>query len=223
MSIHASGVEVTGIIGPNGAGKTTLLNVLTGIVDTSSGTFALDGADLTAEPSFRIAREGLVRTFQNLRLFPALTVRENVAAAALATRRSGDPSVEALLVRGGLWEHRDRPAAELDYGNARRLELARAAAAAPKLLLLDEPTSGLSDTESLAMIDQVRDTAAMVGAGVVVIDHDLGFITGICDHIYCFDQGRVIAAGTPAEIQADPAVQAAYLGADTLDRSVPNV
>lgn len=204
---------VTGIIGPNGAGKTTLLNVLTGIVPASHGSFTLDGEDLTGQPPHRIARRGVVRTFQNLRLFPRLTVWENVEIATLAGRRSaGELAVEPLLLRSGLWEHRDRRASELDYGNARRLELARAAAAGPIFMLLDEPTSGMSDDESVAMIDQVRDTAASVGSGVVVIDHDLGFITGICDRIYCFDQGVVIAVGTPAEIQADPNVQAAYLG-----------
>ena len=169
-----------------------------------------------AEP-FEIARAGLARTFQNLRLFPALTVRENVNIATLVAARhrpgSDRPSAEQLLVHAGLWELRDRRARELDYGNARRLELVRAAALAPVFVLLDEPTSGMSNVESVAMIDEVRALARAVGAGVVVIDHDLAFITGVCDRIYCLDQGRVIAAGTPAEIHADPKVQAAYLGA----------
>ena len=111
-----------------------------------------------------------------------------------------------------LWEHRDRRARELDYGNSRRLELARAAAVGPVFLLLDEPTSGMSESESLEMINRVRDMAAAVAAGVIVIDHDLGFITGICEEITCLDQGSVIATGTPSEIQADAAVRAAYLG-----------
>ena len=169
-----------------------------------------------AEP-FEIARAGLARTFQNLRLFPALTVRENVNIAMLvaARHRPGGhrPSAEQLLVHAGLWELRDRRARELDYGNARRLELVRAAALAPVFVLLDEPTSGMSNVESVAMIDEVRALARAVGAGVVVIDHDLAFITGVCDRIYCLDQGHVIATGTPAEIHADPKVQAAYLGA----------
>jgi branched-chain amino acid transport system permease protein len=214
--LTARGGEVVGIIGPNGAGKTTLVNVITGMVPASTGTVVIDGTDVTSAPSYKIARAGLVRTFQNLRLFAALTVRENVEVSLLiaATHRPGRclPSVDELVAAAGLWEHRDRRARELDYGNSRRLELARAAAMAPTFLLLDEPTSGMSDAESLVMVDQVRQMAALVGAGVVVIDHDLGFITGISERIYCFDQGQVIAHGTPAEVQADPRVQAAYLG-----------
>ncbi len=215
-SLAASPGEVVGLIGPNGAGKTTLLNVVTGVVPSTSGRFSVGADDLTGRPSFQIARAGLARTFQNLRLFPALTVQENVEIVGLVAERHRParprPGVDQLLVQAGLWDHRERRARELDYGNARRLELARAAALMPDYLLLDEPTSGMSDSESLAMIDQVRGMAALVGAGVVVVDHDLGFITGICDRIYCLDQGEVIAAGTPSEIQADPRVRAAYLG-----------
>lgn len=214
--IEASPGEVVGIIGPNGAGKTTLLNVVTGLVQPSSGSFSLGGRVLTSVPTHKLARTGLVRTFQNLRLFGALTVRENVETSALiaSSHRTGRvlPSVDALVAQAGLWDHRDRRASELDYGNSRRLELARAAALAPSFLLLDEPTSGMSDNESAAMIEQVRHMAATVGAGVVVIDHDLNFITGISDRIYALDQGRVIAGGTPDEVQADPQVRAAYLG-----------
>ncbi|MFN3218038.1 MAG: ATP-binding cassette domain-containing protein [Acidimicrobiales bacterium] len=214
--LEAGGGEVVGIIGPNGAGKTTLVNVITGMVAATEGTVSIDDRDITGAPPHRIARAGLVRTFQNLRLFGALTVRENVEVSLLVARaHRGDrslPTVDELIAAAGIWEHRDRRARELDYGNARRLELARATAMAPTFLLLDEPTSGMSDAESLVMIDQVRTMAGLVGAGVVVIDHDLGFITGISERIYCLDQGAVIAHGTPAEISADPLVQAAYLG-----------
>lgn len=214
--LEAAAGEVVGIIGPNGAGKTTFVNVITGMVEPIAGTVLLGSVDLTNAPSFEIARHGLVRTFQNLRLFGALTVRENVEVSTLVAQshRRGRtrPSVDELVAAAGLWEHRDRRASELDYGNSRRLELARAAGMAPSFLLLDEPTSGMSDSESLAMIEQVRRMAGLVGAGVIVIDHDLNFITGICDRIYCLDRGRPIAEGTPAEIQADPLVQAAYLG-----------
>ncbi|RMH86219.1 MAG: ATP-binding cassette domain-containing protein [Actinomyces sp.] len=214
--LDAPADRVTGLIGPNGAGKTTLVNVITGIVPATHGAVRLGDERLDGLPSHEIARRGLVRTFQNLRLFGGLSVRDNVEVAALVAARhrphAAVPDVDALVALVGLWEHRHRRARELDYGSARRLELARAAAAAPVFLLLDEPTSGMSDTESLAMIERVREVAAVVGAGVVAIDHDLGFITGICDRIVCLDQGAVIAEGTAAEIQADPRVQAAYLG-----------
>ena len=216
--VEVNGAEVVGLIGPNGAGKTTLLNVVGGIVTPASGRCTAAGLDLTGATSHVVARGGLVRTFQNLRLFGALTVQENVEAAALVAERHRrgrpGPDVETLLRGVGIWEHRHRRARELDYGNARRLELARAAAARPDFLLLDEPTSGMSDAESLAMIDQVRSTASVVGAGVLVIDHDLNFIVGICDRVYTLDQGKVIAVGTPAEIQANPLVRTAYLGSD---------
>ena len=216
VGIEAARSEVVGIIGPNGAGKTTLLNVITGLVESDSGRVSLGDTDLTTAPSFKIARSGLVRTFQNLRLFPSLTVRENVEVSYLVAashRRHRSPcDVDGLIAAAGLWAHRDRRARELDYGTSRRLELARAAATAPAFLLLDEPTSGMSDSESLQMIEQVRQMAGLVGAGVVVIDHDLNFIIGICDRIYCLDCGQVIAHGTPEEIQADPVVQAAYIG-----------
>jgi branched-chain amino acid transport system permease protein len=215
VSLHVSGSEVVGLIGPNGAGKTTVVNGITGIVP-AGGRYSLDGTDLTGESTHRIARAGLVRTFQNLRLFGALSVRDNIEAAAMMARiaRPGRPhlDVDQLLVEADLWLLRDRRAAQLDYGNSRRLELARAAAMSPAILLLDEPTSGMSDSESAAMVTRVRRMAELVGAGVLVIDHDLNFINGICDTVYCLDQGAVIAHGTPAEIQADPVVRAAYLG-----------
>ena len=216
VSLEVGRTEVVGVIGPNGAGKTTLLNVMTGLVAADAGRVALGDTELTDAPPHQIARRGLVRTFQNLRLFGALTVWENVEVSALvasSTRRHCLPvDVDGLLVAAGLWEVRDRRARELDYGTSRRLELARAAAMAPSFLLLDEPTSGMSDAESLTMVDQVRRMAGLVGAGVMVIDHDLNFITGICDRVTCLDRGQVIASGTPAEVQADPEVQAAYLG-----------
>ena len=210
--------EVVGLIGPNGAGKTTLVNVITGVVVPSAGWFKVGERELTGAPSHDIARAGLVRTFQNLRLFGALTVRQNVelAARVAAQHRPGShPPVDALVAEAGLWDVRDRRARELDYGSARRLELARAAAMAPAYLLLDEPTSGMSDAESAEMIGRIRHMAAAVDAGVLVIDHDLNFITGISDRIYVLDQGQVISVGTPDEVQADPAVRAAYLGAES--------
>ena len=208
--------EIVGLIGPNGAGKTTLFNVITGLVPENGGHVRLGDRDLSDAAPWEVARAGLARTFQNLRLFGDLSVRENVALAALVARRHrpGHPSVDVdtLLEDAGLLEWADRQAGTLDYGNQRRLELARAAALSPEFLLLDEPTSGMSDTESLAMVDHVRATAARIHAGVLVIDHDLGFITRISDHIVVLNQGQVLAEGTPDEVRADPAVAEAYLG-----------
>ncbi len=211
--------RIHGLIGPNGAGKSTVVNALTGVVD-STGTVKLDeGAttrSLLHNSPVVIARAGLARTFQNLRLFSNLTVRENVELAALVAARHRSnraaPSADELLASAGLTAVADRRAHSLDYGSQRRLEIARAAALAPSLLLLDEPTSGMSDEESLAMVDHVKKTAASVGASVLVIDHDLGFITGICDEITVLDRGRVLACGTPDEIRANANVRAAYLG-----------
>ena len=217
VELKATGDEIVGLIGPNGAGKTTLLNVITGLVEPDSGRVHLGEKNLTGMQPHEIARSGLVRTFQNFRLFSDLSVRENIEAVHLMAGQYRStqtlPDVDALLFQAGLWKFQSLRAAALDYGNARRLELARAVAAAPDFLLLDEPTSGMDDNESIAMIDQVRTMSSMVGSGVVVIDHDLNFITGICDRVYVLDQGCVIASGTPAGISSDPAVKAAYLGA----------
>ncbi|MEN9644961.1 MAG: hypothetical protein RL238_1630 [Actinomycetota bacterium] len=208
--------EVVGLIGPNGAGKTTLFNVITGLVDETAGAVRLGDDDISTDTPVGVARAGLARTFQNLRLFPGLSVRENVALTALVAARHRShrvrPDIDLLLAEAGLTEWADRAAGTLDYGNQRRLELIRAAALAPEYLLLDEPTSGMSDTESLAMVDSVRKVAGLIGAGVLVIDHDLGFITRISDHIVVLNEGRVLAEGTPAEVRANPLVAEAYLG-----------
>ncbi|MBI4883032.1 MAG: branched-chain amino acid ABC transporter ATP-binding protein/permease [Actinobacteria bacterium] len=208
--------EVVGLIGPNGAGKTTLFNVITGIVHEQGGTVHLGERDLTYCKPVDVARAGLSRTFQNLRLFKNLSVRENVALTALVAarhrRQREQPDVELLLADAGLTEFADRQAGTLDYGNQRRLELVRAAALAPEFLLLDEPTSGMSDQETMAMVDSVRAVATHIGAGVLVIDHDLAFITRISDHIVVLNEGRVLAEGTPAQVRANPLVAEAYLG-----------
>ena len=208
--------EVVGLIGPNGAGKTTLFNVITGLVHEQAGRVGLGDRELTNAKPVDVARAGLARTFQNLRLFKNLSVRENVALTELVAGRHRShrvrPDTDTLLDDAGLTEWADRPAGTLDYGNQRRLELARAAALAPEFLLLDEPTSGMSDQESLSMVDSVRSVAARIGAGVLVIDHDLGFITRISDHIVVLNEGRVLAEGTPEQVRANPLVAEAYLG-----------
>ncbi len=215
VSIKVDPGQIHGLIGPNGAGKTTLINLLTGVVTATRGTVDLGGRDMAGAPYVR-ARAGIARTFQNLRVFGALSVRENVATADITAARYRSqrptPGVDALLELVGLTPMADRAASTLDYGSQRRLEIARAAALRPDFLLLDEPTSGMSESESLTMVDDVRRVAQAIGAGVLVVDHDLGFITRICDFITVLDQGSVLAAGTPAEIQRDQRVIDAYLG-----------
>jgi branched-chain amino acid transport system permease protein len=217
--------EVVGIIGPNGAGKTTLFNVVTGLVNPVSGTVMLGDRDLSHAHPEEVARSGLARTFQNLRLFENLTVFENVALTALVTAkyRPGEPPIDVawLLRESGLAGLEDRTAGTLDYGNQRRLELARAAALSPEFLLLDEPTSGMSDEESLEMVQRIRTMAAAVGGGVLVIDHDLAFITTISDHIVALAEGEVIAEGTPDEVRRNPKVMAAYLGSQAGEEAAP--
>ena len=212
--ILADSGRVVGLIGPNGAGKTTMLNAITGVVG-AQGRISLEGDDIAGLPPHRLARGGLARTFQNLRLFEALSVRENVEVAALAGTRSArraEQTAAGLLGLCGIADIAEVRARALDYGASKRLELARAAAQAPRFLLLDEPTSGFSELESVIIVDQIRRIAGALGCGVVVIDHDLAFITNLCDRVYCLDQGSVIAVGSPAEIRTHPAVRAAYLG-----------
>lgn len=215
-SLRVEPGQVVGLIGPNGAGKTTLFNVVTGLVPAESGHILLGDLDLSSTPPHVRARSGLARTFQNLRLFKELSARENVALAALVAERHRPErervDVDVLLAEAGLTDLADRQAGTIDYGNQRRLELARAAALAPDFLLLDEPTSGMDDQESLAMVDRVRRMAELVGAGVLVIDHDLGFISRICDHVVVLNEGEVLAEGTPDQVRANPDVARAYLG-----------
>ncbi len=215
VSITVAPGRIHGLIGPNGAGKTTFVNLLTGQVEPTAGSAHIGDRLLSGAP-YKRARDGVARTFQNLRVFPSLSVRENVAVADLIahdhrSHRTG-VSVDELLTLSGLSHMADRVASTLDYGNQRRLEIARAAALRPDFLLLDEPTSGMSSSESLEMVDHVRRVATAIGAGVLVIDHDLGFITNICEHITVLDQGTVLAEGTAEEVQRDQRVIDAYLG-----------
>jgi branched-chain amino acid transport system permease protein len=216
VSMRVQPQTIHGLIGPNGAGKTTVVNLLTGIVKPTQGTISLGAASVNGT-SYKRARQGVSRTFQNLRVFGSLSVRENIAVADLVAQKyrsnQPGPGVERLLALSGLAEMADRQASTLDYGNQRRLEIARAAALRPHFLLLDEPTSGMSETESLEMVGHVRRIAEAIGAGVLVIDHDLGFITNICERITVLDQGRVLSEGSAAEVQRDPLVIEAYLGA----------
>jgi len=206
---------VTGLIGPNGAGKTTLFNVVTGLQAPSRGRVLLGGRDITTAKPQRRARMGIGRTFQRLELFGTLTARENVLMAAETRRSAGEGGAavwaDSLLERVGLTAVADQPADLLPTGLARLLELARALATRPRLLLLDEPSSGLDEQETDQLGRVLTDLAAE-GMAVLLVEHDMRLVMGVCSGVTVLDFGRVIAEGQAEAVRADPLVQAAYLG-----------
>lgn len=205
--------RVTGLIGPNGAGKTTLFNVISGMQEATSGTVHVDGDEITDEAPHRRARRGLARTFQRLELFGSMSVRDNVRVAAeLAGVADVDATVDSLLARVGLTDRADTTAGDLPTGSARLVEIARALATNPRFLLLDEPASGLDDNESEHLGELLRELVAD-GLAVLLVEHDMGLVMHVCDHIYVLDLGQIIASGTPDEVQHHPEVLRAYLGA----------
>jgi branched-chain amino acid transport system ATP-binding protein len=229
-SIRIRANDLIGLIGPNGAGKTTVFNLLSGVLAPDAGRISWGGADVTGQPAHRMARLGLARTFQNIRLFPDLTVIENVMAglhmrygAGVWTTLFGLPRLgraEATIRRrageilelAGLQALAPVRAGDLAYGDQRRVEIARALATEPRLLLLDEPAAGMNPSETRAVVELIRRVHEDFGVAVLVVEHDIRLIMDLCRRIEVLDRGRFLAAGTPAEIQAHPAVVAAYLG-----------
>ncbi|MBC9734827.1 ABC transporter ATP-binding protein [Nocardioides marmotae] len=209
--------QVTGLIGPNGAGKTTCFNVISGLQKPTRGKVRFRGRNVTGAPVHRRSKKGMGRTFQRLEAFGSLTVRDNVRVAHDIHRglagllRPGAKDIDALLDRVGIAEYADERADSIPTGTARLLELARCLAGDPKLLLLDEPSSGLDESETDDFGDLLRDLAAE-GRGILMVEHDMDLVMGVCDTIHVLDFGSVIASGTPADIRRDPAVQRAYLG-----------
>jgi branched-chain amino acid transport system ATP-binding protein len=212
VSLAAEAGEITGLIGPNGAGKTTLFNVIGGLQSARRGRIAIDGKDVTRLPPYRRAHLGLARTFQRLEPFGLLTVRENVELAA-RMQRQADPSRVAteLLSRLGIAELAEVRADRLPTGQARLVELGRALATDPSVLLLDEPASGQDERETEAFSRVLRG-AAEAGVAVVLVEHDIVLVMGVCERIHVLDLGRIIASGTPAEVRSDERVLGAYLG-----------
>lgn len=221
--------KITGLIGPNGAGKTTIVNLVTGMLSVTSGQILFGERDLTRAAAHEIARAGLARTFQNIRLLPEASITENVMigfhrhetsglipallrlpAAARETRETRDKAL-ALIARFGMTDLADFPAGGLSYGHQRRVEVMRALAADPKLILLDEPVAGMNDVESAEMAAVIKGLAAE-GRAVLLIEHDMRFVSGLCHHVYALDGGRLIAEGTARAVLSDPVVIEAYLG-----------
>jgi branched-chain amino acid transport system ATP-binding protein len=231
VSLSVRAGEIVGLIGPNGAGKTTLFDVISGVRTPDSGKVLMDGKDVTATRPMHRARAGLRRTYQAVQVFGWLSVIDNVVAAldweggggglfadlaALPTRRRRDKQrrVQAMaaLERCGLAGVADEPSSSLPIGLARMLELARATVEPPRALLLDEPTSGLDNTEAERLAQLVRDITASAHCGVLLVEHDMEFVMGLCHRIVVLNLGQVIAQGTPDEVRADESVRVAYLG-----------